>query len=42
MLGSLSTIDKNMDAAVLIDRIGKLREMGVSGCAVHMLARSRA
>lgn len=42
MLGSLSMIDDNMNPAALIDRIGKLRELGVSGCAVHVLARSRA
>ena len=42
VLGSLSSIDRNMNAAAIIDRIGKLREMGVSGCAVHMLAKTRA
>lgn len=41
-LGSLSSIDKNMNAAAILDRIGKLGEMGVSGCAVHILAKTRA
>lgn len=42
VLGSMSSIDRNMNAAAIVDRIGKLREMGVSGCAVHMLAKTRA
>ena len=40
VLGSLKSIDRNMNPQELIDRVGTLREMGVSGCAVHMLAKS--
>jgi probable F420-dependent oxidoreductase len=42
VLGGFAHVDKNMNAQELIDRIGKLREMGVTGTAVNMLAKTRA
>jgi probable F420-dependent oxidoreductase len=41
-LGGFAHIDKNMNAQELIDRIGKLKEIGVTGTAVNMLAKTRA
>jgi probable F420-dependent oxidoreductase len=41
VLGSLSPIDKDMNAALLIDKIGRLRDLGLSGAAVHIRARTR-
>jgi probable F420-dependent oxidoreductase len=40
VLGSLKSIDRNMNPAELIDRVERLREMGISGCAVNVIARS--
>ena len=41
VLGNLSSFDRNTNTAAIVDRIGKLREMGISGCDVHMLAKTR-
>jgi probable F420-dependent oxidoreductase len=42
ILGGFAHIDKNMNAQQLIDRIGKLKEIGVTATAVNMLAKTRA
>jgi probable F420-dependent oxidoreductase len=42
VLGSLGAVHKETNPAATIDRICKLREMGLSGCAVNMIAESRA
>ena len=42
ILGSISSIGKDLPAEELIERIGKLGEMGISGTAVNFLASSRA
>jgi probable F420-dependent oxidoreductase len=42
ILGGFAHIDKNMNTQQLIDRIGKLKELGVTATAVNMLARTRA
>jgi probable F420-dependent oxidoreductase len=42
LLGSLSSIDKNMNPAAILDRIEKLRDIGVTGCAVNIIAKTRA
>jgi probable F420-dependent oxidoreductase len=41
ILGSLAPIDENMNAAAIIDRAGRLAEMGVTCVAVNMLAKTR-
>jgi probable F420-dependent oxidoreductase len=42
VLGSFSPIDQDMNAAALIDQIGRLHELGLSGAAVAIRARTRA
>lgn len=42
ILGSLSPVGKEFNAEALLQRIGKLAEMGVVGVAVHMQASTRA
>jgi probable F420-dependent oxidoreductase len=41
ILGGLGAFDQSTSSAFFIDRIGKLHDMGVRGCAVHLLATSR-
>ena len=40
VLGSLKAIDKNTNPQEVIDRAATLKAMGLSGCAVHMLAKT--
>jgi probable F420-dependent oxidoreductase len=42
ILGGLGAFDANTNTQALLDRIGRLRELGVHGCAVHMAASTRA
>jgi hypothetical protein len=42
ILGSLSTVDRRFNAEAVLEKIGKLRELGVVGAAVHMRASTRA
>jgi probable F420-dependent oxidoreductase len=42
ILGSLSPVGKQFNAEALLERIGKLREMGITGAAVHIQAATRA
>ena len=42
VLGSLTSPGEKLDAAALIDRIGRFRELGVSGAAIHIEGKTRA
>jgi len=42
VLGSLISPGEKLDAAALIDRIGRFRELGVSGAAIHIEGKTRA
>jgi probable F420-dependent oxidoreductase len=42
VLGSLVSPGEKLDAAALIDRIGRFRELGVSGAAIHIEGKTRA
>lgn len=42
ILGSLSPVGRQFNAESLLQRIGKLQEMGISGAAVHIQADTRA
>lgn len=42
VLGSLTSPGEKPEAAALIDKIGRFRELGVSGAAVHVEGCTRA
>lgn len=42
VLGSLTSPGEKLDAAALIDRIGRFRELGVSAAAIHIEGKTRA
>jgi probable F420-dependent oxidoreductase len=42
ILGSFSAIDQTMNAATLIDQLGRLHDLGLTGAAVHIRAKTRA
>lgn len=42
LLDGLSPIGKQFDAETLLERLGKLRQLGVVGAAVHIQADTRA
>lgn len=41
MLGGLSSVGKQLNPEALLERLGKLRELGVAGAAVHIQASTR-
>jgi probable F420-dependent oxidoreductase len=41
VLSSISSLNRNDDAAAMIDKIGELRELGAVGAAVHIVGRTR-
>lgn len=42
ILGSLSAIDRRFNAEAVLEKVGKLRELGVVGAAVHIQTGTRA
>ena len=42
ILGGLSMIDRRFNAEAVLEKIGRLRELGVVGAAVHVQANARA
>ncbi len=42
VLGSLTSPGEKLDAAALIDKIGRFRDLGVSGAAIHIEGKTRA
>lgn len=42
VLGSLTSPGEKLDAAALIEKIGRFRDLGVSGAAIHIEGKTRA
>jgi probable F420-dependent oxidoreductase len=42
ILGSFGSVDRDMNPAALLDKIGRLRDLGLSGTAVNIRATTRA